>query len=305
MAQRKNVEKYIVPSFSLCPTPSVIASANLSARGNLKFTLSGDDTKLLGSYNINHKMWQYRELIRNLTVADLKNRYQNTALGFFWSILSPLLLAGVLYFFFRHLFGSEKNFAIDLLVGLMAWRFFANGTSSSLYAIVGKASLVTKVYVPRQVLVLSTALVNLISSLLEFVVLLPIIFVLLGHLPITVLLFPLIHIIYFWFIFGASLLLSSLFVYFRDLNQIWEVLVNILFFCTPIFYPLSIVPAYLMPYYRLNPVTQFIGMYRQVMVAGGLPSLYSTAGVIAVAIAAYFVGNFAFGKLQRRFAEEI
>jgi lipopolysaccharide transport system permease protein len=250
-------------------------------------------------------MWQYRELIRNLTVADLKNRYQNTSLGFLWSLLSPLLLAGVLYFFFRHLFGGEENFAINLLVGIMAWRFFTNGTSSSLFAIVGKPSMVTKVYIPRQILVLSTVLVNLISSLLEFVILLLIIFALLGHLPVTVLLFPLIHIIYFWFIFGAGLLLSALYVYFRDLNQIWDVLVNILFFCTPIFYPLSIVPAYLMPYYQLNPLTQFVGIYRDVMVTGDLPSLYSIVVVIGFAIAAYLVGSLVFSKLQRRFAEEL
>jgi lipopolysaccharide transport system permease protein len=120
-----------------------------------------------------------------------------------------------------------------------------------------------------------------------------------------VLLFPVVHLIYFWFIYGAGLLLSALYVYFRDLNQIWDVVTNILFFCTPIFYPISIIPASLMPYYRLNPITVFIGMYRQVMIDGSPTSLYSTAGAIAIAIAAYFVGNFAFSKLQRRFAEEI
>ncbi|HUW44977.1 MAG TPA: ABC transporter permease [Dehalococcoidia bacterium] len=250
-------------------------------------------------------MWQYRELIRNLTVVDLKNRYQNTSLGFFWSLLSPFLLAMVLYFIFRHLFSSEENFAINLVVGIMSWRFFANGTSSSLGAIVGKPSLVTKVYIPRQILVLSNVLANLVSSLLEFIVLLPILFVLLGHLPATVLLFPVIHLVYFWFIFGAGLLLSSLFVYFRDLNQIWEVLISVLFFCSPIVYPLSIIPDYIMPYYLLNPITQFMGMYRNLMVAGDLPSLYSVAVVIGFAIAAYLVGSLVFSKLQRRFAEEI
>ena len=250
-------------------------------------------------------MWQYRELIRNLTVADLKNRYQNTSLGFLWSLLSPLLLAGVLYFIFRHLFGAEENFAINLLVGMMAWRFFANGTSSSLYAIVGKPSLVTKVYIPRQILALSNALANLIGSLLEFIVLLLIILALLGHLPVTVLLFPLVHIIYFCFIYGAGLLLSALFVYFRDLNQIWEVLITALFFCSPIVYPLSMVPAHLVPYYLLNPMTQFMLIYRDVMVAGDLPSLYGVGIVAGFAIAAYLVGSFTFGKLQRRFAEEM
>jgi len=250
-------------------------------------------------------MWQYRELIRNLTVADLKNRYQNTALGFLWSLLSPLLLALVLYFIFSHLFGSEENFAINILVGIMAWRFFAIGTSASLSAIVGKASLVTRVYIPRQILVLSNVLANIISSLLEFVILLPILLVLLGYLPMTTPLFLLIHIVYFWFIYGAGLLLSSLFVYFRDINQIWEVLINLLFFCSPIIYPLSIIPAHIMPYYLLNPVTLFIGMYRDVMVAGDLPSLYSIVVVSGFAIAAYLVGSFVFSKLQRRFAEEI
>jgi len=106
-------------------------------------------------------------------------------------------------------------------------------------------------------------------------------------------------------IFGAGLLLSSLYVYFRDINQIWDVLVTVLFFCSPIIYPLTRVPDYLMPYYRLNPVTLFIGMYRDVMVAGNLPSLFSIGVVIGFAIAAYLVGSFVFSKLQRRFAEEI
>jgi lipopolysaccharide transport system permease protein len=250
-------------------------------------------------------MWQYRELIWNLTATDLKNRYQNTALGFFWSLLSPLLMALVLYFIFRHLWGREQDFAINLMIGIMAWRFFANGTNSSMRAIVGKASLVTRVYIPRQILVLSNTLANVISSLLEFVVLLPIIAVLLGYLPITTPLFPLVHIIYFFFIYGAGLLMSSLFVYFRDLNQIWQVLTQILFFCSPIIYPLSIIPDYLMTYYLLNPITQFIIMYRDVMIAGHLPSLYSIVVVIGFSIAAYVVGSLVFSKLQRRFAEEM
>lgn len=250
-------------------------------------------------------MWAYRELIKTLTITELKNRYQNTSLGFFWSILSPLLLALVLYFVFRNLFRQEENFAINLLVGIMAWRFFVIGTTSSLFSIVGKPSLVTKVYIPRQILVLSSALSNLISSLLEFLILVPIIFVLLRHIPVTILLYPVIHLLYFWFIFGAGLFLSALFVYFRDLNQIWEVLVNILFFCSPIIYPLSIVPDYLMTYYMLNPLTHIIIIYRDVMIAGSLPSLGSLILVIGFCVIAYFVGSFVFGKLQRRFAEEI
>jgi len=250
-------------------------------------------------------MWKYKELIKNLTVADLKNRYQNTSLGFFWSLLSPFLLAGVLYFVFRHLFGQEKYFAINLLVGIMAWRLFAIGTSSSLGVIIAKASLVTKVYIPRQIIVLSNTLANLISSMFEFTILLPIIFILFGYLPVTALLFPLVHLLFFWFLFGIGLLLSGLYVYFRDLNQIWEVLINVLFFCSPIIYPLAMVPNYLTPYYLFNPITQFIEIYRNLMIAGTLPTFYSIANVITTGVAVYLIGSFVFNKLQRRFAEEI
>jgi len=250
-------------------------------------------------------MWQYRELIRNLTVADLKNRYQNTSLGFFWSLLSPLLLAGVLYFVFRNLWGRDENFAINILVGVMAWQFFATGSSSSLRAIVGNSGLVTRVYIPRQILVLSNVLTSLINSLFAFIALLPIIFILLGHLPVTVLLFPLVHVLYFWFMYGLGLLLSALYVYFRDVDQIWQVLVRALFFGSPIMYPLSIVPPNLLPYYLLNPMTQLMLIYRDVMVAGDLPSLYGVGIVAGFAIAAYLVGSFTFKKLERRFAEAI
>ncbi len=250
-------------------------------------------------------MWQYRELIKNLTIAEFKNRYQNTSLGFFWSILSPLLLSGILYFVFRNLFRSEENFAANLLVGIVAWRFFTISTNSSLLSIVGKPSLVTKVYIPRQILVLSSIFSALISAFLEFLVLIPILFILLKSLPVTLPLFLVVHFFYFWLVYGVGLLLSALFVYFRDLNQIWEVLLNILFFACPIIYPLSIVPAYLMPYYMLNPITGLITIYRGVMVSGNLPSLNYFAVVIGFAAIAFLVGSYAFDKLQRRFAEAI
>jgi lipopolysaccharide transport system permease protein len=250
-------------------------------------------------------MWKYRELIKNLTIVDLKNRYQNTSLGFLWSILGPFLLVAVLYFVFRNIFRQEENFAINLLVGLMAWRFFANGTTSSLMAIVGKPSLVTKVYIPRQILALSNVLAYLISSLLEFAVLLPIIFVLLGHLPATVLLFPVIHFLYFWLVFGVGLFLSASYVYFRDLNQIWEVLINALFFCSPIVYPLSIVPSHLIKFYMLNPITRIIIMYQDIMVSGKLPSWGSFAIIVTTGAVIFLVGSYTFSRLQRRFAELI
>lgn len=250
-------------------------------------------------------MWKYRELIASLTLTDLKGRYQNTTLGFFWSLLSPLLLSMVLFFVFRSVFIQEENFLLNLLVGIMAWRFFLVSTNASLISIVGKPSLVTKIYLPREILVLSGVLGNLIGSFLEFLILLPFAFILLGRVPVTALLFPFIHIFYFWLIFGVALLLSSIFVYFRDLNQIWEVLLNALFFACPIVYPLSTVPEKLMAYYQLNPITNLIEMYRDVLVRGILPRAENFAVVITSGAVVFLVGSYVFNKLQRRFAEEM
>jgi lipopolysaccharide transport system permease protein len=250
-------------------------------------------------------MWEYRELIRNLTVAELKNRYQNTSLGFFWSILSPLLLAGVLYFVFRKVFQQEQNFALYLVIGLMAYRFFAVGSVTCLTSILSKPNLVTKVYIPRQILVLSGALSTLIASLLEFIILIPIIWVSIRHIPVTILMYPVIHVLLFFIIYGLGLMLGALFIYFRDLNQIWDFILNMLLYTSPIIYPLSVVPQYLIKYYMINPLTRVVLMYRDVMVNGVVPSPISWIVVIVSGIIAVLLGNYVFSKLQRRFAEEI
>jgi len=250
-------------------------------------------------------MWQYRELIRNLTIAELKNRYQNTALGFVWSILSPFLLALVLYFVFRYLYQQEQNFAAYLIVGLMSWRYFTTGTNTSLFSIVGKPSLITKVYIPRKILVISCVLSATISSLLEFVVALIIVFIVTGQLPPTFLLFPVVHFIYFWMIYGVGLFLAALFVYFRDVHQIWEVIVNILFFLSPIIYPMTIISDRTMPFYLLNPLTEAMIIYRSLIIYGELPSLYNIGVLVFFSAGAFIVGTFVFNKMQRRFAEVI
>jgi lipopolysaccharide transport system permease protein len=184
----------------------------------------------------------------------------------------------------------------------MTYRFFSTGTTASIYAIVGKPSLVTRIYIPRKILVFSSALANLISSLLEFIVIIPIVWAL-GGLPVTTVFFPLVFLIYFWFVYGVSLLLAALYVYFRDVNQIWEVLANILFFLSPIIYPMIQISDKTMPFYLLNPLTEFIIIFRNLMIYGTPPTLYGIAIIVVASVGAFIIGNLVFDKLQRRFAE--
>ncbi len=253
-------------------------------------------------------MWivEYRELIRILTVSDLKVKYQSSVLGFLWSLLNPLLMMLVLYFVFKNVFRfDEKNFALYLLIGIVAWRFLANGTMTSISAIVGKPSLVTKVYVPRQVLVLSTVLSSFTSSILEFSVLVPLLIFFGVDLSMNVLFFPLIQAIFLVLVYGISLILAALYVYYRDLNQIWDVLLQAGFFLSPIVYPISIVPEKYLPIYMANPVTVIIEMYRKALLYAETPSLAEFAFILAAAVAVLLAGTAVFGRLEGRFAEEI
>lgn len=253
-------------------------------------------------------MWivEYRELIRILTVSDLKVKYQSSVLGFAWSLLNPLLMMLVLYLVFSNVFKANQDyFALYLLIGIVSWRFLANGTSSSMMAIVGKSSLVTKIYIPRQVLVLSTVLSSFISSLLEFLVLFVLIIIFGVKLSPNILLFPFIYVIYFVLVYGMSLALAALYVYYRDLNQIWEVLLQLGFFLAPVVYPLSTVPAEYLNIYMLNPVTEFMQIYRDILLYAQTPSLASIAFVLLSATISLAAGTAIFKRLERRFAEEI
>ena len=253
-------------------------------------------------------MWivEYRELIRILTVSDLKVKYQSSVLGFAWSLLNPLLMMLVLYLVFNNVFNAnQENFALYLLIGIVSWRFLANGTSSSMGAIVGKPSLVTKIYIPRQVLVLSTVLSSFISSLLEFLVLMILLLAFGVKISANALFFPAVHLIYFAMVYGISLALAALYVYYRDLNQIWEVLLQLGFFISPVCYSISIVPEKYMFYYMLNPVTLVMQIYRKTLLYGQSPSSASLAYILLAAVFLIVIGAAIFKRLERRFAEEL
>ncbi|MFZ3147624.1 MAG: ABC transporter permease [Methanothrix sp.] len=253
-------------------------------------------------------MWfvDYRELIKILTISDLKVKYQSSVLGFAWSMLNPLLLMLVLYFVFSNVFKmTQDHFALYLLIGIISWRFFATATTSAMSAIVSNSSLVTKIFIPREVLVLSTILSALISSLLEFLVLVPFLIVFGAGLSPYILFFPIIHIIYFLIVYGISLILAALYVYYRDLTQIWNVLIQIGFFLSPIVYPVSTVPYKYIDYYMLNPMTCVIQMYRDVLLYHQLPHAGEIAFTFAAGLAITIIGSEIFHRLERRFAEEI
>ena len=126
--------------------------------------------KLLTANHI-HELYRYRDLILRLAWSDFKLRYKSSALGFFWSLLEPLLMLVVLYVVFSNLMRIQvEHYQLFLLLGIILWNFLDRGTSMSIWGIVGKPSLVQKVYFPRDILVISTCITALMMTALEFVV---------------------------------------------------------------------------------------------------------------------------------------
>lgn len=196
---------------------------------------------------LKHLQGKYRYslvLLRELIVTDFKLRYQNSALGYVWSLLRPLLLFAILYVVFGEFLrfgGTIPHYPVYLLTGILMWNFFSEVTNQSVSAIVGKGSLIRKINFPKYVIILAVAASALINLSLTLVVLA--IFIAFSgiSLSLSVLMVPvfLLEII----IFGVAMgfLLSALFVRFRDVNYIWEVIMQAGFYATPIIYPLQLV----------------------------------------------------------------
>ena len=249
---------------------------------------------------------KYKELIKNLVISDLKTKYANSVMGFAWSMLTPLLMMLIMYFVFSNVFRfTQEHYALYLLIGITGWRFFANGTSTAMVSIVGKSSLVTKIYIPREILTLSIVISAFISSFLEFLVLIPLLLIFGASFSLTILLFPVIQVIYFMIIYGLALMLASLYVYHRDLGHIWEVVLQIGFFLSPIVYPISLIPEMYKYYYMLNPITRLIEMYRAVLLYDSVPGFIDFGLTIVSGIILFVLGSWLFNRLSHRFAENI
>jgi len=248
---------------------------------------------------------EYKDLIWELAKRDLKLRYKNSALGFLWSLLNPLMMMIVLSLVFMYFlkFGIE-HFPAFLIIGLVSWRFFG-GTALALQSIVGNADLVRKVYFPREILTISCVLSIFVSTLLESLLLLILLPILGVNLSFLVLLLPVLLILQLIFVLGVSFILSSLYVYYRDIAHIWDVVTQAGFYLTPILYPLSFIPAKYLNLYMLNPMAWFVLAYKDILFYKKMFSFFDLGVMLAVSLFFLFTGYYLFKRLEPKFAEEV
>jgi lipopolysaccharide transport system permease protein len=203
-------------------------------------------------------------------------------------------------------FGTE-NYPVFLLLGLTLWRFFAIGTTSAMRSIVGKGHIIKKIYFPREVLVLSAVISAFISTSLEFVVFFFIFFLFGLKFSISFLILPIILILEFVLVLGVGLIISTLFVFYRDYNDIWEITLHAGFFLTPIIWPISILGenSRYLPYILINPMSRVVTMSRDMLLNGKIPQLMDFAILSAMCALVFLAGCLIFKKYEQKFAREV
>lgn len=254
-------------------------------------------------------------LLRELVITDFKLRYQGSTLGYLWSALKPLALFTILYIVFVKflpLGNSIENFALYLLIGIVFWNFFSEITNGSVGAIVSRDELIRKINFPKYVILLSTtmsALINLginlcvVAVFAIFMNIRPSLEIL-WMIPLTLELFVL--------SLGIGFFLSAFYVKFRDINYVWEVIMQGAFYATPIIYPLSIIPTKFAAILVLNPVAQVLQDIRYVAVTHQSETIYSLYGnwymylvPLSMTLVIFVFGSWYFKKHSKYFAEEV
>lgn len=255
-------------------------------------------------------------LLKQLVKSDFKLRYQGSALGYVWSLLRPLLLFVILYLVFTKFLNVGKNipyYPVYLLVGIVLWNYFVEVTTGSVGAIVGKGDLMRKINFPKYVIILAGSFSALINLFLNSIVIA--IFMLINKVPLTphiVFVLPLILELFIASI-GVAFLLSALFVRFRDVSYIWEVITQAAFYATPILYPLSLVSHKVAKFMLLNPIAQIIQDVRYLLITPQTQTInYVFAGnkiiwliPIGLTLGTAAIASLYFRSRSKFFAEEV
>ncbi len=245
---------------------------------------------------------RYYYLLVNLVQRDLKVKYRRSALGFLWSFLNPILMMLIMAAVFMYMFRFQiEYFPVYLLSGQLMFNFFNAATSTAMTSIVGYSGLIKKVYIPKYIFPFEKVVFEFINALFAMVALFVVI--LATRAPITpwMLLFPIPLLLLFFFSLGTGLILSTLVVFFRDMQHLYAVIVVALNYLTPIFYPASQLPPWMQTAIKFNPLFWYVAMFRQVVLYGEAPTPTTWICCLFSSAVALVLGLLIFKRKQDKF----
>ena len=256
--------------------------------------------------NIFKKIYNYRELLKTNVKKEIRGRYKNSFLGVLWSFLNPLLQLLVYSVIFGALLaGGDKTYHIYICVALIPWTYFTTAITQAAFTIIGNGDIIKKVYFPREILPISVVTSGAVNFVISTLIILA--FVIFSGVGLSwyILLYPFILLIQYVLLLGIGFIVSSVTVYFRDLEHIIGVILMAAFYGTPIVYRLSDLPANLQVIMQLNPMTHLINAYRDIFYYHQMPNMEILVTLLGISLVLTVVGYFIFKKLQKGFAEQL
>ena len=251
-------------------------------------------------------IWENRSLIRTFAINDLVIRYKGSLLGALWSFLEPILMLGILYLIFSHVFKSDiENYPLYLLLGIIMWNFFTRSTSMGLGSILARTGIVNQAYFPRDVLPISACVTACIMLGVEFVIFFGFVVGFQFVPSYTILILPALVALLFCMTLGMSFILSIAYVKFRDVQNVWAIVTYAGFFLSPVIYDISIFPDNISQILLLNPMAQFLDMAHGVALYGQLPSAFALAYTGIISIGVLIVGYIIFKHYEFKIVEEL
>ena len=248
------------------------------------------------------KLKRHRFLFEELVKRDFKKKYKRTILGMGWSMLSPLLMLLVMKIVFEQFFGNTvKHYTTYLFCGLLTFNWLAQSTGSGMRSLSGNASIFTKVNVPKYLFLFSVniqVLLNFALTLLVFFV-----FCAIDHVEFSwrfiCLVYPIATLLLFNV--GIGMILSALFVFFRDIDYLWSVVLQLTMYGSAIFYSIAKMPLKIKFVFSLNPVYRHIAYIREIVLSESVPSLETHLTLLGFAVAAFLAGAFMYKRYNTKF----
>jgi len=256
-------------------------------------------------------IYKWRELLWQMVAREVKARYKQSILGYFWVILNPLAQMLVMSFAFSIILRvptfSSPNipYSVFLFVALLPWNLFSSSLGSASASLVGAGSLITKIYFPRTILVMATIIAKIIDFLFALTVL--VVYMIAYHMPININILWVVPIFFIQqiFTFGLSLFFAAANLLYRDIQYLLAMILLLWMYITPVIYSADMIPEKYKIIYQLNPMSVIINAYRQVILGGGQPKYTSLFIALLVSYLTLRIGYIYFKNREKIFADNI
>ena len=254
------------------------------------------------------ELLKYQELIKHLSLREIRARYKQSFLGFFWIILNPFFQMLIMSFVFSQIIRFENlgvPYPIYLFVGLLPWALFSSSLGSTIGVLAENSALIKKIYFPREILIISTLTAKVVDFFIAAIIFIGMMFF--FQIPFTwhmLLFFPILF-VQLLFTFGLSLFLSAANLLYRDVQYLFQLALSLWFYLTPVIYPVELFPEQFRWIFALNPMAVFINAYRQVLLGGDVFNITSFLIGLIVSLVLLVVSYAIFKKMEGTIADVV